>query len=153
MIKVALLAIFLILSAPAHAQQIKKWVDSEGKVHYGDQPPPGVKEQNVTIKASPGSPPPASQDKKSAGAPKSAADKALESKKDQAEQQAAEARKLEEQKVNQENCSRARTRLTAYQTGGRIYTYDDKGERVYADDAMREKEIASAQADISKWCK
>lgn len=33
----------LMLAAPAYAGQVYKWVDPDGRVHYGDQPMPGAK--------------------------------------------------------------------------------------------------------------
>ncbi|HSD61441.1 MAG TPA: DUF4124 domain-containing protein, partial [Burkholderiales bacterium] len=36
----ALLISLLVFAAPALAQTTYRWVDPEGKVHYGDQPPP-----------------------------------------------------------------------------------------------------------------
>jgi hypothetical protein len=36
------LALLLLAAAAAHAQQLYRWVDKDGKVHYGDKPPAGV---------------------------------------------------------------------------------------------------------------
>lgn len=42
------LAIFLVLSLPAQAQ-VYKWTDAEGRVHYGNKPPPVSTESTQTL--------------------------------------------------------------------------------------------------------
>ncbi|HWA36862.1 MAG TPA: DUF4124 domain-containing protein [Burkholderiales bacterium] len=49
-----LLALLLVLSAPAHAQ-VYRWVDARGTVHYSNtEPPPSVKARKLDIDARPG---------------------------------------------------------------------------------------------------
>lgn len=36
-----LVALFAAACAPAAAQPIQKWTDADGRVHYGQRPPPG----------------------------------------------------------------------------------------------------------------
>lgn len=38
--KVAMAAMVMLLGAAAQAQPVYKWVDADGKTHYGSQPPP-----------------------------------------------------------------------------------------------------------------
>lgn len=40
---IALLTLFVLTAA--HAQTVYRWVDQDGKLHYGDRPPPGQKER------------------------------------------------------------------------------------------------------------
>lgn len=37
---VAMVALAMVLGAAAQAQPVYKWVDADGKTHYGSQPPP-----------------------------------------------------------------------------------------------------------------
>jgi len=37
-----LTALLLFVAAAAHAQQVYRWTDKNGKVQYGQNPPPGV---------------------------------------------------------------------------------------------------------------
>lgn len=48
MIKRSLLLIILCASACAAQAEIYKWVDADGKIHYGDVPPKDVKTQKVS---------------------------------------------------------------------------------------------------------
>lgn len=51
-----LFALLLLVSAWAAAQQVYRWVDAEGVVHYSDQPPPdgSVEAETVAIDIPPG---------------------------------------------------------------------------------------------------
>lgn len=40
-------ALALLFAAHAAAAQVYKWVDSDGRTHYGNRPPPGVAAQPV----------------------------------------------------------------------------------------------------------
>lgn len=133
-------------STCAHAE-ITKWVDSEGRVHYSDQPPSTGKTETLKIQSSP-APSPAKE--------KGTAEKETEFRKRRAADQEAQAKQEKEQqeaKQKQENCTQARNTLRKLQEGGRSYSYDDKGERVYLDDAARQKAISQAQQSIDSWCK
>lgn len=148
-IAVLLLAGALALAGGAAQAQLKKWVDAEGRVHYSDKPPPsGVKEEEVKIRNAPA--PAAAQP-----AP-SYQDKELEFRKRRIEAQEA-AKKAQEEAARKrdeaENCQQAQNRLRSIEETGRVYTYDAKGDRVYMDDAARERELAAAREAIRTWCK
>jgi hypothetical protein len=53
-------AAFVSLSASAQTTTIQKWVDKDGKVHFGDVPPPDANTTEVQVKVTPPSeiPPP-----------------------------------------------------------------------------------------------
>lgn len=40
---ITLLTMFVLTAA--HAQSVYRWVDQDGKLHYGDRPPPGQRER------------------------------------------------------------------------------------------------------------
>ncbi len=42
--------LLLLLGAAADAAEVHRWVDSKGRVHYGDRPPPDAKTQKVEVK-------------------------------------------------------------------------------------------------------
>ena len=51
-----LILLALLASMPAHAGAIKKWVDEDGNVHYGDAPPVSAQTQDVRVQAPPSNP-------------------------------------------------------------------------------------------------
>lgn len=162
MIRILLSFIFLAVSASAFSQQLYKWVDKDGKVQYSDQPPPAsAKQEKLDVKVTPPAAPPASGkgDEKSgkgeakATGPKSLAERDLEFKQRRIKEEEEAAKRAAETKQNQDKCNQARSQLKGYQETGRIFSYDAKGERVYADDQTRQREMEKAQQDISTYCK
>jgi hypothetical protein len=148
-----LLALSFFFAAAASAQQYK-WVDQDGKVRYGDVPPPGVKAQRLKP---PSGPAPA------ASAPAAAAakqgEKALtpeeafrkrqeEAQKGQQKQAAADA----ELQAKRENCARAQEWLRSLETGQRIARTDAKGERYFLEDAQVAQETAKARQAVQQSC-
>lgn len=51
-------ALFCLLGAGAHAQEIFKWTDASGKVHYGDRAAAPQASQALHVAAAPAVPPP-----------------------------------------------------------------------------------------------
>jgi hypothetical protein len=48
--KVTVLLVLVCMLGSTHAQQVHKWVDAQGKTHYGNQPPLG--QETTTVKTS-----------------------------------------------------------------------------------------------------
>lgn len=143
--RILLLAVFLALS-PVALAQLYKWVDKDGRVFYSDQPPPSQPSQQIRV-----APPP---DK---GAPQPTAvarDKELEKGRTEAreKEKAAEeaARKSE---ADKESCRNAQGYLRTVSAGGRIATYDAKGEPILLDDKQLAAERVKAQKAVDEYCK
>ena len=150
-----LASVSILILATAAQAGVTRWVDTEGKVHYSDQPPPPTakSQKNLDLKNSPVLPmaPPYSK-----GGEKSLAEKDLESRKRrvQAEENAAkQAKDQEEAKSRKANCEQARSQLQALQEGQRVSKFDEKGERVFIEDAERAKAIEGAKKTVDSWCK
>lgn len=149
--------------ALAASAQVYKWRDAAGNIQYGDHPPSGITSERVggrssapmqtqgTEGASPsGTAAPA------APAQKTTAQMVQDSRK--REQEAEEKRKKEEAaaqraKAAEDNCRRARQNVATLDAGGRQARVDDKGERIFLDDAQIAKERAEAQRSVDEWCK
>lgn len=154
-----MIPVLLLVAAPAFGQWM--WKDDAGKVVASDQPPPNSVPQSRIIKeprartAAPAAPV-VDKDAAKADAPKSVADRELDAKQRQKESADA-AKKADDDAVKakamQENCSAVRGNLAALQAGGRAARFNEKGERVYLDDAQRASEIQKSQGQISQYCK
>lgn len=145
-----MLAALLAFGASAFAQQYK-WVDKDGRVRYGDVPPPGV--QARPLRPPPAvSAPPAAPDAK---APLSTAEKDAEFRKRQ-EEALKEREKQEiasrDAAAKKENCARAQEYLRTLQSGQRITRTDAKGERVFLEDSQVAQETAQARQAVQQWC-
>jgi len=138
-----------LMSFNVHAE-LNKWVDADGKVHYSDTPPPEVTTQSVRNIAG--------KDQANAPAsysPKSLAEREAEMKKSKQSKEEASKKKAEDDAradAKRRNCEGARENAKSLEAGGRIYSYDEKGERSYLDDSARAQRLEEARKVISANC-
>lgn len=144
-----LLANLVIASASAG---VCRWTDSDGQVHYGEQPPAGVAcERHVRV------PPPGSHPDalRTAQGPDYAV---LENEFQRRRLARLEASlREEEEKLMRERraeaCGQARGRFNWLQAGGRAMVASSDGERHYVDEVERANEIAVAQQKVAYYCR
>ena len=149
MTRALVLLALLGLALPA-AAQLYKWVDKDGKVTYSDQPPPAGQSKQINVGG--GAPAPAA----APAAGRSAVDKDKDLNKNRAEAQAkakVAAAAQERAKAEEAECVRAKAYLRTVTDGGRIATYDAKGERVLLDDKQIEEERVKARKAVDDTCK
>ncbi|GAB5606222.1 DUF4124 domain-containing protein [Sideroxyarcus sp. TK5] len=145
----AALALLCCLSLSAQAG-LNKWVDENGKVHYSDSPPTGAKVEsvrNITGKGQESAP--ADYSSKSYTQREAELNKARQEKKEASEKSARETAQQQERK---QNCAVARENLRALESGARLVTYDEKGEKRFLDDADREQRLNSAREAVKANC-
>jgi hypothetical protein len=140
---------FSLAAVPASAEMYR-WVDEHGKVQYSDQPPPEKAKtgKKLDIPNQPASP--------AADATKTAKDKELDFRKRQTDAATADAKQKkadEEKQASAANCDAARKNLRTLEESGRVFTYNEQGERAYMSDAEREKSMATARKAVADWCK
>ena len=133
---------------------VYKWVDSDGTVHYSDQPAPATTpEQTLNIRSGTTTGPDAGANK--APANKSYIEQDAEFRKRQVEadeKRAKEQKALADAQNRQKNCDMAMANMRALQSGQRITRTNDQGERYYLDDSQRQQDIATTQKSIDSWC-
>ena len=152
--KTFLLLFFLLVSPNGYAA-LNKWVDSEGRVHYSDSPPPPEVTATKLRGATSEEILPA-QNKTDATESQSIAEREAELKKAQQDKKAAEekaAKDLAYAESLKASCAAARKNLMVLKDGRRITELDDKGETVYLEDDQRQKNIEKTEQDIAKYCK
>jgi hypothetical protein len=145
-----LFAVMMALSA-AVAAQAYKWIDKDGKVRYGDQPPPGVKATPLKGVPPPAAPPAAAAAKKGDKplSPEAAFQKRQQEK---AEAEKKDAKASADQETKRQNCEQAQAALRTMQSGQRISTTNAAGERVYLSDDERDREMVRLQGTVREWC-
>ena len=154
-----LLGIFVALACGVAQAQAFRWVDKDGKVRYGDTPPPGVKATPMKgIQAGPAAAPtpPASAKDGKGGAAKAPVDpaQAFNERQAKAKEETAKAEKEEaEAAQRRKNCERSKGFLSSLETGQRISTTNAKGERSFLDDAGRKAQLEETRAEIAQNCK
>jgi len=152
MTKALLCAVGIAFAATALAQQYR-WVDKDGKVGYGDTPPPGAQATPLRPPvAAPAAPPPAARKDGSMMQlnPEAAFRKRQQERQEKEEKSAKERADAEAKRVN---CEQSRASLRSLQSGQRITTINAAGERVFIDDQERAKEIERTQRAVNDWCK
>ena len=146
-----LIAAGLVLAMPVQAQ-LYKWVDEQGHVHYGDCPPPECEPIEI-----PPPPAPAAEEVERA---QERLKRMLEEQRERAEirRQAEEAERLKreaEERIaayRRSRCQLAQQNLHTLRLGRPVYRIDEKGERVFLDDAERAAEIERMKEDIREYC-
>lgn len=154
-----LLCCLPLLAAPA-AAEMYKWTDAEGRVHFSDRKPDTSRPVQAMDKPMPqtvggpatraASPPPAAASPSAAETPPAAASapaapagndmverqrKMADLLRDEREAREAEAKRIAEEKAEKaKRCAVLRDHARTA-SAGRLYTLNDKGERVYMNDA------------------
>ena len=137
----------LLATSAAHAQ-VYRWVDEQGKVHYGERPPTGAKASPVQDKLAtpPGAP-----------APKAAPDASQQERDFQRRQIERQQKEASEQKAAaraKTECERERSRLAQLRSARRITAgVDDKGDTRYMSDAERADAIAGQEGAVARACR
>jgi hypothetical protein len=147
-VRLALAALLTLLPALAAADQVYKWTDEQGHVHFSQTPPPSTKAQQITVYV----PPPDPQSLQNSQqlqkdlsakdqAAKDAADKAAASKDPKAEA------------LKQQHCDDLRVRLQTLAQSGRAATTDVQGNINYLDDAGRQSQEDEINKELNSDCK
>jgi hypothetical protein len=144
----ALLLLGLLTSLAAQAQ-IYQYKDAAGKTVISDRPPPATAKGVRTVE---------SEDAPTTGGntSKSLSEREMDFKKRQQTQQEKAAKDQKEKNAadaRKENCDLAQRQLQALESGQRIATQDDKGERSFVDETQRAKEMERARKIASENCK
>lgn len=143
---IGLLSVGVLASGSVHAQAMYKWVDKDGKTHFGDKPPTpqeGTKGGVSVVKKS------FASGADNVGAQQDLAKKQAEQgKKAKGEKEsAAESEEnAQRQKEHDKNCSLAQEATRVLASGRRVSITDEKGERRFLED----KEIANRLTDAKK---
>lgn len=139
----------MTIAAGASANEIYRWTDDEGNVHYEDRPTGAPTEERIDI----------TYRRTDSGAVNQQIQARLDRQatRDEAksvaaaqEQEAAEQAAAAEERAK--SCDRARARLETYLQSRRLYRTDDNGERVYLDDAERQEARQKAEEQITEFC-
>jgi hypothetical protein len=144
--------------AGAAQAQVFKCVDSSGKTVYSQSPCPKDAKSSTIQRSVPPAVPAAAAAKgdatKSSG-PKTAAELDQEFRKRRKEQEDAQKKSQESEtqaREKAENCTRARAALAGLEQSGRQMRLDEKGERVFLDEAGIEQEKDRARKTVQANC-
>jgi len=142
---ISLMIIFFLNPCPAFAQ-IYKWVDENGRVHFGDKPQSEAAEMIKVDKTPP--------EDRALNEQRKKQQKLLDVySEERAEAKDMKAKAETAQQKRKANCERARKHLTDTKNARFLFekTDDPDNPHVYSNDE-RKKAEAKAQADADHWC-
>ena len=143
--------LLILLTSPSFAGDIYKWVDKNGKTHFGDRPPVGVTQaQEVKIRDIPEADRrvPSNEDRRSRQ------DLLIEYfEEDRAKKKQTAASEKEQREKLAAQCAQATRRLQEMRQSNYLYEVDDSGNKVIQSDARREKATRSLENKIRKNCR
>jgi hypothetical protein len=145
------LTLLISLAVPivTHAG-VYKWVDENGKVHYGDQP--RASQPAVEMKVDETAPAPSFTDDELSREEKR--ERLLQSmEEDRVEKQEMREKQKAVKEKNRQKCIQYRDKMRHYERASSIYKLDKDGNRVYMSDADRARSTKNLQANIKKYCK
>ncbi len=137
----------LVLAAGVAAAQVYKWVDEDGKVHYGDRrPDTGADAQTLEL------PPAPSKDADHADRTlkRRRLLDAFDAERDERQRAAASAAAAERERENK--CAKLKGDLARFDRANVVYTRDESGARTYMSDEERDAAATNARAWIEKHC-
>lgn len=143
-----LIWIIMILMTSLLQAGVYKWVDEQGRVHYGDKP---VSDNAGEVKLK----------EQNSSEPSSLSDSRIEKQQrflrareeERAEKKQALAEEKRKKAEAKRNCTRAKKEYDKYRYAGSIYEKSKDGERKYLSFKDREEYEKSLAAKVKKWCK
>jgi hypothetical protein len=141
------LLVFAASSPAADRQNMYKWTDDQGEVHYTQFPPPGRKTEKMQPPPPPAESPDASENdlQKQLDTMEQQKDKQLQEIKD-ADQRA------EIQKIRKKNCETAHRNMINLERGGNVRYMGPDGKVIRLTEEDRQKRIDEANAQIKENC-
>ena len=145
--------VLLLFIAGGSFAAIYKWVDDKGVIHYSATPPPSGKTKEIEIEAAPS--------EKEMQQSRDRMEKLMEyqEQSDELRRESAEKKsreKSDEQRYlveSKKRCIRAQQNLHTLKKERAVYSINEKGERVYLDDVMRDAQIELMEKEINTYCK
>jgi len=133
-------------SISIQAADVYKWVDEQGRIHYGDKP---ADDSALSVEVEPETPTVDPEEEKR----RRKRDKLLEQFADERREQAEEAQRLAAEKAErQRECERTRKQLWQYEHSPYLYDTNADGERRILDDAERAAEEDKLRRFLKKNC-
>jgi hypothetical protein len=145
------LILFFAMIVPfAVYASVYKWVDENGKVHYGDSPQ--ASQPTVEMNVDDTAPAPSFSDDELSREEKR--ERLLQSmEEDRLEKQEKRDKQRAENEKNRQKCIRYRDRMRHYERANALYKLDRDGNRIYMSAGERDSATKSLRAKINKYCR
>ena len=131
----------------ASADQVYRWVDKDGHVHYSQTPPASTGVNAQTMNITPPAPDPTTL-QNDQNLARQIQDKDKQAQDAQKKSQAAQQQREQQQKA----CNSLKQQLVILQQSARVATVDAQGNKSYISDDERAKQEQQLEDQISKTC-
>ncbi len=139
----------IALAASGAQAQIYKWVDAQGRTHYGEKPADGTPATPIAAPSPPSDPARANTPEKWKDMERDLRTRRLDKERaEEAQKQATTANTAERQR----HCRAAEREIRILESQAPVFTRDAKGERVYATDEVRAKELKAWKQKYQEHC-
>lgn len=141
----------LVITAPfAVNASVYKWIDENGKVHYGDRP----RQSQPAVEMEIDDTPPVRTDSNDGMSRAEKRERLLQAmEEDRVEKQEEREKQKAMSRQNRSKCNRYRDRMRHYQRASALYNLDKDGNRVYVSEAERASATKNLQSKINKYCR
>jgi len=137
----------LALASAFAIADVYKWIDADGKVHYGDRPPgAGTDSRTMTLPAAPAR----DSERGQRSLKQQRLLDAFEAERTAEAQAAADSAAA--RREGRQRCEKASRELARFERATIVYTTGDSGERVSVSDQARRQASAEITAWIAKHC-
>ena len=143
-----LIMIVVSTSGIAFANDIYKWTDEDGNVHYGDRPTGDATEERMAISSSSTNPAKVQARAQSRYAPKEPAEEAVANEPQGPTED--ELRVQAEQR--KQKCDTYKARLQKFVQSRRLYKQDENGDRVYLDEDQTQAARERVENQVQEYC-
>jgi hypothetical protein len=143
----ALVAMLVLATGAVYADDIYKWVDEQGRTHFGSSPPPGRKAERLKTPSTASEPP----SETSPGHTWQQQLQAANERREQARKQQRETVKRDRE--NDRRCAEARRTLRMLDRDRPVFRVDAKGEREYMEDSQRQASRDAANQNVAEYCR
>jgi len=148
-LKIGFAALAIAISAGAFADDIYKWTDADGNLHYGDRPSGQPSEERLKV----------TYNRTNAEALENRVQDQsdAENSRQEARAEAAEDKRAAEEdrraaEQQKAQCESSRAKLRTLQAARRVYRTDEAGEQVYLNDIQRAESLAKAESSVREAC-
>ncbi len=136
----------MLFSGAAGAEGVYKWVDDQGHVHFGGEPPAGKKAEKLNTQSSAATPASPTQ----GGSWQEQLQLSNERRQLAREKEQDAAKRQQE---NNQRCLAARNAIDTLNRDRPIYRVNSQGEREYIDDGQRQAARESANQRVATYCR
>jgi len=139
----------MTIASGAVANEIYKWTDENGNVHYEDRPSGAATEERLQMTYNRTSSSAVHQRVQARVDARTAREEA-KTAAEASEKEAAENAAIAAERA--QKCDKSRARLESYLQARRVYRTDDNGERVYLDEDQRQEARKKAEEQSCEFC-